>query len=126
VAEYLAAKERERDRGLISACQVASIEKELTLLKAHFPCGSVAQLTAPQLLVYCERGMPALKTQNNRRGILSIFFKFALQKDWIAKIPVEKVPHHRIAHRRGSAKTLFAQQSADLMPIRFSQRQSLI
>ncbi len=115
VTDYWASKERERDRGLISACQVESIEKELTLLKSHFPRCSVAQLTAAQLLVFCERGMPALKTQNNRRGILSTFFKFALQKDWIAKNPVEKVPHHRIAHRRGSAKTLSAQQSADLM-----------
>ena len=115
VAEYMASKSRECDRSLISACQVNNIRKELVLLQAHFPRCSVAQLTASQLQAFCERGIPSLKSQNNRRGLLGTFFKFALQKDWIAKNPVDKVPHHRIAHRRGSAQTLTVQRAADLM-----------
>jgi integrase len=115
VSEYLASKGRERDRSLISACQVNNIRKELALLQAHHPACSVAQLTPVQLQAFCERGLPSLKSQNNRRGILSTFFKFALQRDWISKNPVDKVPHHRIAHRRGSAQTLSAAQAASLM-----------
>jgi integrase len=115
VAEYLASKGRESDQHLISACQVNNIRKELALLQAHHPAGSVAQLTAVQLKAFCERGKPSLKSQNNRRGILGTFFKFAFQRDWIAQNPVDKVPHHRIAHRRGSAPTLTAKQAAALM-----------
>jgi integrase len=115
VADYLAAKGRERDRGIISSAQVGSIRKELARLTARFPGQTVSQLGVPDLTTFCERGLPSLKTQNNRRGILSTFFKFALQKDWIAKNPVAKVPHHRIAHRRGSARTLTPTQAQNLM-----------
>ena len=116
-AEYLAAKQREHDRGIISAVQVGSIKKELTLLRGYFPGSTVGQLTAERLTAFCERGQPSLKTCNNRRGILSTFFKFAFQKDWIARNPVEKIPYHRIAHRRGSARTLSATQAHEIMTL---------
>jgi integrase len=115
IAEYVAAKQREHERGIISAVQVASIKKELTLLLGHFPGSTVAPLTPEKLTVFCERGQPSLKTYNNRRGILSTFFKFAFQKDWIVRNPVERMPYHRIAHRRGSARTLSATQARDVM-----------
>ena len=115
VAEYLVAKQHEYTRGIVSAVQVGSIKKELTLLQGHFPGSMVAPLTPEKLIAFCERGQPSLKTYNNRRGILSTFFKFAFQKDWIARNPVEKIPYHRIAHRRGSACTLTAGQAGELM-----------
>lgn len=61
------------------------------------------------------RGTPSLKTFNNRRGVLSTFFVFAFRKDWIATNPIEKTPYHRIRHRRGSAVTITADQTAKLM-----------
>jgi integrase len=115
VAEYLASKQREHERGIISAVQVGSIKKELTLLQCHFPGSTVAPLTPERLTGFCERGHPSLKTYNNRRGILSTFFKFAFQKDWIVRNPVERIPYHRIAHRRGSARTLSVMQAQELM-----------
>jgi integrase len=115
IAEYVAAKQREHERGIISAVQVGSIKKELTLLRGHFPGSTIAPLTAEKLTAFCERGQPSLKTYNNRRGILSTFFKFAFQKDWILRNPVEKIPYYRIAHRRGSARTLSAPQAQELM-----------
>jgi integrase len=115
VTEYLAAKSKEQDRTLISGRQLQSIKQELATLKKHFPTGSVAQFSAPALIAYLERGGPSLKTYNNRRGVLSTFFKFAFRQDWIAANPIEKTPHHRINHRRGSATTLTAQQAAELM-----------
>jgi integrase len=57
----------------------------------------------------------ALKTYNNRRGILSTPFNFAVQKDLLARNPIEKTPYHRISHRRGSAETLTAEDAAKLM-----------
>ncbi len=115
VTDYLAAKKREAERGIISEVQVGSIKKELTLLSAHFPKATVAPLTTAQLTGFCERGDPSLKTFNNRRGILSTFFKYAFQQDWIAANPIEKMPYHRIAHRRGSAKTLSIDECRELM-----------
>lgn len=115
VADYLAVKTREHERGLVSVCQMVSIRRGLAAFQEYFPKETVAQLTVARLTAHCERGNPSLKTFNNRRGILSTFFKFVLQKDWIKANPVEKIPYHRIAHRRGSAPTLTATQAQDLM-----------
>ena len=114
-AEYLAAKNREVERGIVSAIQVGNIKKELTLLLTHFPGSAVSTLTPENLIAFCERRKPALKTYDNRRSILSTFFKFAFQKSWIVRNPVEKIPYYRIAYRRGSARTLTATQAGELM-----------
>jgi integrase len=114
-AEYYATKKAAHERTLLSMRQLRSIENELNALKAYFPKVFVAGLTAAGLVPYLERGKPSLKTYNNRRGLLSTFFKFAFQKDWIDQNPVEKTPHHRINHRRGSAVTITAELAGRLM-----------
>ena len=115
VAEYYATKKTAHERTLLSFRQLRSIENELAALKAHFPKASVAEFKAATLVPFLERGHPSLKTYNNRRGLVSTFFKFAFQKDWTPANPVEKTPHHRINHRRGSATTLTAERAAELM-----------
>jgi integrase len=115
VAEYFAAKQKDVERTLLSIRQFRSIKNELDLFEKRFPEASVSAFAPAQLVAYLERGGAALKTYNNRRGILSTFFKFAVQRDWLAINPVEKAPYHRISHRRGSARTLTAEQSAKLM-----------
>ncbi len=115
VGTYVAIKARECERTLLSSRQLRSIRNELEVLKKRFPSGLVSRFTPEQLTTYLERGNPSLKTYKNRRGLLSTFFKFALQKDWILTNPVEKTPHHRINHRRGSAVTISAEQSTELM-----------
>src|SRR5208283_4593786 len=115
VAEYVAFKTQEHQRTLLSPRQLRSIQNELETLKKRFPRGPVSQFTPAILTNFFERSGPSLKTSNNRRGLLSTFFKFALQKDWIVSNPVEKTTHHRIAHRRGSADTLSAEQAMELM-----------
>ena len=67
------------------------------------------------LVGYFEQGRPALKTYNNRRGIVSTFLKFAFLRGWIAENPIAKVPQHRIRRRRGMAATLSAAQARELM-----------
>lgn len=115
VAEYVSSKRRESERTLLSPQQLRSIRNELDVLQKHFPGGPICQLTPSNLKTYLERGNPALKTYCNRRAILSTFSKFALQQDWLATNPVEKTPHHRINYRRGSAVTLSAGLSKELM-----------
>jgi len=41
-----------------------------------------------------------MKTYNNRRGILSTFFKFAFHRSWIVENPILRVPHYRIRAER--------------------------
>ena len=115
VKDYLAFKQREHDQNLLSISQLDHIRRHLDVLKKRFPAVLVSQLTTQQLAAHCQRGNACPKTINNRRGILHTFFKFAFQKDWVAANPVEKIPHHRIAHRRGSAKTLTAELAEKLM-----------
>jgi integrase len=115
VAEYYATKKTAHERTLLSFRQLRSIENELAALKAHFPKAFVSEFKAATLVPFLERGHPSLKTYNNRRGLVSTFFKFAFQKDWTFVNPVEKTPHHRINHRRGSATTLAAERAAELM-----------
>jgi integrase len=91
------------------------IRWDLKKLQEHFPDRSVSDLTVSSLLSFLELGHPALKTHNNRRGILSTFLKFAFQRGWIAENPILKVPHHRIRKRRGMAQTLSVAQARKLM-----------
>jgi integrase len=112
---YLAVRSQEHDRQVISAPQLTTIRRHLEVLKAHFQGATVADLSAARLTEYFQHGKPALKTYNNRRGVVSTFLKFAFQQDWIAVNPIEKVAYHRIAHRRGSAPTLSAKQAQELM-----------
>lgn len=115
VTDYVAGKTREQERTLISVSQLRSITGELETFKAQFPEGVVSQFTPEVLTPYFERGKPSLKTYHNRRGIISTFFKFARRKGWIQSNPVKRTPHYRLAYRRGSAKTMTAEQAEQLM-----------
>ena len=114
-AAYLATKKQEHERGMLSECQLKDIRLRLEDLDDAFPGRVLSSLSREALATHCQRGNPKPKTFNNRRGILFTFFKFAFCQDWVAANPLEKVPHLRVAHRRGSAKTLSAEQSAKLM-----------
>ena len=82
VAAYLAGKTQEHNRTLLSGRQLRSIAHELAVFKRYFPDGLVSQFTpADPDDLHLERGKPSLKTNNNRRGLLSTFFKFALRQD---------------------------------------------
>jgi integrase len=115
VAEYVAAKEHEFEQDHISRPQLGRIRWDLRRLQEHFRGRSVAELTVPTLVAFLEIGRPSMKTYNNRRGILSTFFKFAFHRSWVVENPILRVPHHRIRRRRGFATTFTAAQARDLM-----------
>ena len=115
VAEYREMKALEHARALLSLRQQLAIKYELRAFTGRFPAALVSQFTPALLTPYLERGRPSLKAYNNRRGLLSTFFKFAFHNDWVASNPIEKTRYFRINHRRGSAITLTAEQAAELM-----------
>lgn len=115
VTEYVAAKKHELEQDHISRPQFARIGWDLKRLVEFSPKRSVAELTVANLIGFLESGRPGLKTYNNRRGILSTFFKYAFHRGWMAENPILKVPHHRIRRKRGVAQTFPAAQARELM-----------
>ena len=115
VTEYIATKDHEREQDLISEPHLTRMKWDLDRLQKHFPGATVAELTGARLVGYFEARRAAIKTYNNRRGIVSTFLKFALQRDWITDNPLAKIPPRRIRRRRGGAVTFTAKQAKDLM-----------
>ncbi len=115
VADYVAAKEYEFKQDQISPPQMQRIRWDLKRLAEAFPNKAVAEITSTALTEFLEKDKPGMKTHNNRRGILSTFFKFSFQRGWIAENPILKVPHYRIRKKRGCAKTFTTEQAAKLM-----------
>ena len=115
ISDYISTKQREFDEDQLSGVQLERIRRDLRNFDRHFPEMAVSQLTPPALVSYLDRGVPALKTFNNRRGIISTFFKYAFQRGWIGENPIHRVPLHRIRRRRSVAQTLTADQARKLM-----------
>jgi integrase len=115
VASYVETKERELEQDLISEPYLVRLRREMNRLPKRCPASTVADLTPARLVAYFEFGHASRKTYNNRRGVISGFLKFAMQRDWIAENPLTKIPAHRIRRRRGGAQTLSATQAQELM-----------
>jgi len=115
IADYIAAKEHEFEQDHISKPQMQRIRMDLKKLNTRFPRASVAEITTAKLVEFLETGRPGMKTYNNRRGIISTFFKYCFQRGWIAENPIPKVPHYRIRRRRGMAQTFTIAQARALM-----------
>lgn len=115
VGDYVAAKEHEFKQDQISPPQIQRIRWDLKRLAEAFPRKAVAEITPIALTEFLEKDKAGMKTHNNRRGILSTFFKFSFQRGWIAENPIPKVPHYRIRKKRGCALTFSAEHAAKLM-----------
>ncbi len=115
VTDFLVIKDHEREQDLLSEPYLTRVKRDLKRLQKHFPASTVADLTGANLMEYFEARRAAHKTFNNRRGIVSAFLRFALQRDWIADNPLAKIPPRRIRRRRGCAITFAASQAAGLM-----------
>lgn len=105
-AEYIAAKESEFAQDQLSVPQMDRIRWEMKRLTDFFPGKAVAEIVSTKLIAFLEAGKGGMKTHNNRRGLLSTFFKYCFQRGWVAENPIPKVPHFRIRRKRGLAQTL--------------------
>lgn len=114
-ADYVAAKQREFDQDQLSAAQMRHIRWEMKRLTDYFSTQSVAEITSGALIAFLESGQAGMKNHNNRRGLLSTFFKFAFQRGWTAENPILKVPHFRMRRKRGCARTLSIEQVRAVM-----------
>lgn len=114
-AEYIAAKESEFAQDQLSVPQMDRIRWEMKRLTDFFPDKAVAEITSTKLIAFLEAGKGGMKTHNNRRGLLSTFFKFCFQRGWVAENPIPKVPHFRIRRKRGLAQTLSIAQVKEVM-----------
>lgn len=114
-ADYIAAKQWEFDQDQLSAPQMRHIRWEMKRLTDQFTKQSVAEVTSNALITFLEAGKGGMKTHNNRRGLLSTFFKYCFQRGWVAENPIAKVPHFRFRRKRGSAPTLSIAQVRAVM-----------
>jgi integrase len=115
IADYLAARKRELDQDQLSVPQYGKISWELKRLEKYFKDIVIAEITSTRLTEYLEADKPTMKTHNNRRGVLSHYFKYAFQRGWTETNPILRVPHYRIRRKRGGAATLSMQQVRDLL-----------
>lgn len=115
VADYVAARKHEFEQDQICRPQFDRIRWEMKRLVAYFPGKLVAEIPASALVAYLELGQPEMKTHNNRRGVLSTFFKYIFMRGWIAENPVLRVPHFRIRQSRDIIETFSAAQARALM-----------
>jgi len=114
-AEYVAAKKHEFEQDLISDAYFVRLEREMERVPKRIPVATVAELSSARLVAYFEFGGGSRKTYNNRRGTMSGFLKFALQREWITENPLAKIPAHRIRRRRSGAQTLTVETAKKLM-----------
>ena len=113
--EYVAAKKHEFEQDLISDSYFVRLEREIERVPKRIPVATVAERTSARLVAYFEFGGGSRKTYNNRRGTMSGFLKFALQREWITENPLAKIPAHRIRRRRSGAQTLTVETAKKLM-----------
>ena len=117
----------DESQGQLSHRQALSFGLELRALESAFRGKTVSGLTPDSLTAFLKRGLPSKKTFNNRRGLVGPFLKHCLLKDWIAKNPIDKIPHFRgVGHRRGSAPTLSAAKCAEIMEWAENERQGAV
>jgi hypothetical protein len=125
--DYLALRASDESQGQLSHRHALSFGLELRALEAVFRRKTVSELTPDALTTFLKRGLPSKKTFNNRRGLVGPFLKYCVLKDWIAKNPIDRVPHFRgVGHRRGSAPTLSATQCAEIMEWAENERQGAL
>jgi integrase len=120
VEEYKIQKGRELDRGLISRRQERAICYELDKFSTYFESQLVGEVRSKDIVIYLEQAnssekAQSVKTWNNRRGYLSTFFKFCFSNNYVSENPILLVTQFKIKKSRGTAETLTAKQSRDLM-----------
>lgn len=125
VDAYVAHKQEERDRGIISAPQMRSIDKEMNIFKDKLGEQGLDTITKDDLEAVIDRPRTSnmgkepkgfsMKTWNNRRALLGTFFRYAVTRKWIVRNPIQDVRQFRVKHRRGTAATLTSEKAGKLM-----------
>ena len=115
IQEYFDKRSRDEEKGIISYPQYQTIRKELRRFDEAFSGVLLGEITSAAINELLEGKDISLKTWNNRRGYLNTFFRFCQDRNWRTENPIDKVAHHRIRGRRGTAETQTAKQAESLM-----------
>lgn len=115
VIEYLDQKSHEQQRQIVSQRQYDSIKHELERFERFVGDPLVGEIQTALIKNYLDAGKTALKTWNNRRGILNTFFKFCVSERYTGHNPVSDVPQFKVKHRRSTAETLSTKQVKKVM-----------
>lgn len=118
VEKYVQKREKDAKEGHITEAQSKRVKTEITRFRKAFEGQELEEITAADLKGYLETGGGSLKTWNNRRTVLSTFYKFALSERWIERNPIIEIPHHgkkAIGRKKGEAEVLTAEQTQKLM-----------
>jgi integrase len=119
--EYVEVKTIELDREIISKRQFRSIKAEMVHFCKSFGKRTVSDVQPDEIKTYLDKPqgntqkVNSLKTWNNRRGYLSTFFKYCLEKEYAAQNPILRVPQFKIKKGRGTAETMSATEVAEFM-----------
>lgn len=119
--EYLESRSMDETRGLISRVQYNTIRAEMRTFEKVFKNRTIDTINTDDLKTYLEGKLPesrkaaSLKTWNNRRGVLSTFFKFCQQHKYTADNPVIYVQQFKVKKARGTADTLSAEKATEFM-----------
>jgi len=112
---YILQREDDEKKNRLAKITLGAIKCHMDKLVKMFPTLRVAELDVEKIIRFCEDGGVCAVTHNHRRTTLSKFLKFAIEKDWIATSPIDKVPRYGAAHGRGTAPTLTTEQAKKLM-----------
>lgn len=115
VTDYLAERTREHERSVLSISQLWAITRAMNRFRGYFGDQPLSRFTGELLTPFLEQGRPTLKTYNNRRSFVFSFFKYAVRRGWVVDNPTTQTPYYRVAHLRGSAKSITANKAAELM-----------
>lgn len=120
VEEYLELRAKDVENKVLKEASAKGIREYLRYFTEHlgrdFPISSITQAQIEKYIgMKSKDQMPALKTWNNRRGIFSTFFKWALQQQYVAENPIVRIKSHKLKRARSMAPTLSADQAAAIM-----------
>ncbi len=124
--DYLLERQREHEKRSLGARQFNSIGFELARLEKYFaaekPLSSITGIELHEYLMKTfptdDSGTPSYsnKSWNNRRGLLTTFFNYCIQRGWLTENPAQRV---RVFRRnqlaQGEVAILSAAQAAELM-----------
>lgn len=115
IEEYVDERQNDLLANALSVPQFNAIKTKLGKLGRDFPEWKAADIQTADIEKQLIDAKISPKTWNNRRGYYNTFFAFCLEKQYVAENPITKLKIHRIKRTRGTAETLSAKQTADLM-----------
>ncbi|MGK0239958.1 MAG: integrase [Candidatus Pelagisphaera sp.] len=113
--QYLILKENELCNNSISASQFKSLRSRIRRFDGAYAGRLLADIQTQDIEELLAQGNVSPKTWNNDRAYLNTFFEFCIEQRFVSKNPVARVKRFKIKKTRGTAATLSASKSEELL-----------